>query len=100
MPYQNGAPVMTDKDGLFKTQGIQQPVIVTGQTMAVIGGNRFRPAGMAVAPLVRRYDVIACVRQHRYLVPPAKGMLRPAVGQHHRDAALPRLKHFKLNFPH
>ena len=98
MPHQDGTPVMTDEDGFLKIQGIQQRIVVTRQTVTVIGFNRFRSAGMTISSLVRNDDVIACVRQGRYLVSSAKGMLRPAMGQHDRNTTLACLKYLKFSF--
>jgi hypothetical protein len=63
---------------------VEQADEIAGQMLDVIGFDRLRPVGRAIAALIRRNHPNAGLRQRLDLVPPRKRDLRPAVAENNR----------------
>jgi hypothetical protein len=72
---------MTDDDGLFFAQRINQTNDVGCKMKYVVSLNRLRRVRLPIAPLIRSHDVITSLCELGYLVPPGIPGFRPAVAE-------------------
>ena len=54
LPDDEAAPVVADENRLVDLQMIEQTDEIAGQMLEIVGLDRFRPVGRAIAALVRR----------------------------------------------
>lgn len=81
IPDDDGAPVVTDEQGVVVTKVIQQCGQIAGEVINIVVRHDVGSATVAVSALIRRNNVIAQVGEHRNLMPPAVGMFWPAVAE-------------------
>src|SRR5579872_7014081 len=83
LPNDKPAPVVADEDSLVDFQMIEQADEIAGQVLHIVGLDRLRPVGRAVAALVRSNHAGPGLAKRLDLMTPGKCQLRPTVAKHH-----------------